>query len=158
MGRWSREEIEETFDKFQGAALKGGETKDWSDWANCFTEDATYFEHHYGRFWGRETIFNWITKTMNQWPASDMTAFPVKWYSLDEEKGWVICEIMNRMKELGDGKIYEEPNLTILHYAGNGLFKYEEDAYNPHNMGVTIGAWIQAKKALENQQKDTQQT
>jgi hypothetical protein len=84
--------------------------------------------------------------------ASDMTAFPVKWYSIDEEKGWIICEIMNRMADLGDGKIYEEPNLTILHYAGNGLFKYEEDAYNPHNMGVTIGAWIQAKQKLEGEQ------
>ena len=56
---------------------------------------------------------------------------------------------MNRMEHLCDGKIYDTPNITILHYAGNGLFKYEEDAYNPHNMGVTIGAWIEAKRALE---------
>ena len=66
------------------------------------------------------------------------------------DKGWVFCEVMNRMEDLGDGKIYEEPNLTILHYAGNGLFSYEEDAYNPHNMGQTIGAWIEAKKAAQH--------
>ena len=53
------------------------------------------------------------------------------------------------MEDLGDGRIYQEPNISILHYAGNGLFSYEEDAYNPHNMGVTIGAWIEAKKTLE---------
>ena len=88
---------------------------------------------------------------MNQWPASEMTAFPITWYTIDEEKGWIICEVMNRMTDLGDGKIYEEPNITILHYAGNGLFKYEEDAYNPHNMGVMIKEWIAAKKALEAQ-------
>ncbi len=86
---------------------------------------------------------------MNSWPASSMTAFPVTWYSIDENKGWVFCEVMNRMEDLGDGKIYQEPNITILHYAGNGLFSYEEDAYNPHNMGVTIGAWIEKKKELE---------
>jgi hypothetical protein len=150
MARWKRKESEKAFDTFQAAALQGAQTKDWTDWANCFTEDATYFEHHYGRFWGRENILNWITKTMNEWPASDMTAFPVTWYSIDEEKGWVFAEIMNRMEDLGDGKIYQEPNITILHYAGNGLFKYEEDAYNPNNMGVTIGAWIEAKKQVDS--------
>jgi hypothetical protein len=156
MARFKRKEIEKAFDKFQAAALKGGQTKDWSDWANCFTQDATYFEHHYGRFWGRENILNGMTATMNEWPASEMTAFPVSWYSIDEEKGWVICEIMNRMRDLGDGKIYQEPNLTILHYAGNGLFKYEEDAYNPQNMGVAVGAWIAASRQLESQQESTQ--
>lgn len=149
MARWAKEEIEAAFDKFQAAALKGAQTKDWTDWANCFTEDATYFEHHYGRFWGRDNILRWITKTMNAWPATHMTAFPITWYSIDIDKGWIICEVMNRMEDLGDGNIYQEPNISILHYAGNGQFSYEEDAYNPHNMGVTIGAWIEAKKAVE---------
>ena len=43
MSRWSKEEIESAFATFQAAALKGGQTNDWRDWANCFTEDATYF-------------------------------------------------------------------------------------------------------------------
>ena len=154
MGRWSREEIEDTFEKYQAAALKGAQTKDWTDWANFFTEDATYYEHHYGRFWGREKIQNWITETMTQWPPSEMMAFPVTWYVIDEEKGWIVCEVMNRMRDLGDGKIYEEPNITILHYAGNGKFKYEEDAYNPENFGKMIGAWIAAKREIEGKDAD----
>jgi hypothetical protein len=111
MARWKRKEIEKAFNNYQAAALKGARSKDWTDWANCFTEDASYFEHHYGRFWGRE--------------------------------------------DLGDGKIHEEPNITILHYAGEGLFKYEEDAYNPHNMGVMISAWNEARKALQAEQSTT---
>ena len=154
MARWKRKEIEQAFDKFQTAALKGAQTKDWSDWSNCFTEDATYFEHNYGRYWGRQRIHEWITHTMDQWPASNMTAFPVRWYSIDKEKGWVFAEIMNRMEDLGDGNIYEEPNITILHYAGNGLFKYEEDAYNPNNMGVMIGQWLTAKKVIERPKQE----
>lgn len=149
MGRWSRTELEGAFDRYQEAALKGAQTKDWRDWAQCFTEDATYVEHHYGRFWGRERILQWITDTMTTWPASHMTAFPVSWYSVDEDKGWIICEVMNRLEDIGDGKIHQEPNLTVLHYAGNGLFSYEEDAYNPQNMGATIGAWIKARKAMQ---------
>ena len=149
MGRFSRAELEDAFAHYQKTALEAGTSGDWNPWADMFTEDATYFEHHYGRFWGRERILSWITDTMTQWPASHMTAFPITWYSIDEDRGWIFCEVMNRMEDLGDGKIYQEPNITILHYAGKGLFSYEEDAYNPHNMGVTIGAWIEAKKTLE---------
>ena len=58
------------------------------------------------------------------------------------------------MEDLGDGNIYEEPNITILHYAGNGLFKYEEDAYNPNNMGVMIGQWLTAKKVIERPKQE----
>ena len=106
MARFKRKEIEKAFDKFQAAALKGAQTSDWSDWSNCFTEDATYFEHNYGRYWGRQRIHDWITDTMN-------------------------------------------------HYAGNGMFKYEEDAYNPQNMGVMIGKWLAAREKIEDQAADT---
>ena len=44
--------------------------------------------------------------------------------------------------------------IAALHDAGNGLFSYEEDAYNPHNMGVMISGWIESKKALEKDRKD----
>lgn len=149
MARWKRKEIEAAFRKYQAAALKGAQTKDWTDWANCFTEDATYVEHHYGKFWGRQRILDWITETMTNGFATQMTAFPISWYSIDEDRGWIFCEVMNRMEDLGDGKIYEEPNITILHYAGDGLFSYEEDAYNPANMGTMVTAWMDAKKKIE---------
>ena len=154
MSRWNRDELEQAFEAYQVAALKGAQTGDWTDWANCFTRDVTYNEHHYGKFWGRDTVLAWITKTMSEWPASSMKAFPITWHSIDVDRGWIFCEVMNRMEDLGNGKIYQEPNVTILHYAGNGLFKYEEDAYNPHNMGVMIGQWIQDKKALEADTED----
>ena len=148
MSRWTREEIESAFDNFQAAALKGAQQKDWRDWANCFTEDATYKEHLHGQFWGRERIFQWITDTMNAYPGPEMTAFPVVWYSIDVEKGWIFAEIMNRMQDLGDRKIHEEANITILHYAGNGLFSYEEDAYNPHNFGEMLKAYEASKAKM----------
>lgn len=151
MGRWTRDELEEAFDKYQSAALKGAQTGEWREWADIFTKDATYVEHHFGKFWGRETIYNWIMATMKPFPANEMTAFPVTWYSIDVEKGWIICEVMNRMNDLGDGNIYQEANITILHYAGNGLFCYEEDAYNPAHFETMIGNWMAAKEKLQTQ-------
>ena len=159
MGRWTREELESAFDTYQKAALKGAQEKDWRDWANLFTEDASYFEHQYGRFWGRENIYNWINKTMEPCPANCMTAFPISWYSIDEDKGWIICEVMNRMEDLGDGIIYEEPNITILKYAGEGLFSYEEDAYDRQRMGNMVVRWLKTKEKLAAKSNDaTSQT
>jgi hypothetical protein len=145
MPRWSRQELEDAFEHYQAAALHGGQNGDWRSWADCFSVDATYFEHHYGKFWGRENIYRWISETMKPWPVCEMTAFPLSWHSIDEQRGWIFCEVMNRMNDLGDGIIYQEPNLTILHYAGKGLFSYEEDAYNPANMQAMITRWLEAK-------------
>jgi hypothetical protein len=78
-----------------------------------------------------------------------MTAFPIRWYSVDEEKGWIICEVLNRMEDLGDGIIYEEPNITILKYAGDGQFRYEEDAYDRQRMGEMVVRWMKAKEKID---------
>lgn len=41
MSQWSRDEIEEALATYQAASKKAGQTGDWRDWADCFTEDAT---------------------------------------------------------------------------------------------------------------------
>ena len=64
MGRFTRTEIEEAFRHYQEVALQAGTSGNWDPWADLFTEDATYIEHHYGTFGGREAIRRWITETM----------------------------------------------------------------------------------------------
>ncbi len=145
MGRWSREELEGAFDQYQVAAHKGASTGDWKDWVGRFTEDATYLECQDGNFWGREAILKWITDLMSPWPAREMTAFPIAWYTIDEDKGWIISEVRNRMNDLGDGRIYEEANVTILHYSGNGLFSCEVDVYNPRRFALMIRDCVSAR-------------
>ena len=82
---------------------------------------------------------------MSPWPAREMTAFPIAWYTIDEEKGWIISEVRNRMNDLGDGRIYEETNLTVLHYAGGGLFSCEVDVYNPRRFAEMFRDWVSAR-------------
>ena len=43
-------------DNYVAAAQEAGRTGDWRPWAEMFTEDAQYIEHHYGTFDGREAI------------------------------------------------------------------------------------------------------
>ena len=146
MGRFTREEIEEAFENYQRTALKAGTSGDWNAWAELFTEDATYIEHLYGTMGGREAIRRWITTTMAA--NSDMRYFPMEWYIIDEERGWVVCQVWNRMVDPGDGGLHQAYNFTLLKYAGHGLWSYEEDIYNPAAFQDMIRGWNAAKKAL----------
>ena len=148
MGRWSRDELEKAFEAYLEAGARAGASGDWSEWPEIFTEDATYIEHHFGTFHGRDEIRTWITETMAQFPGNEMDAFPASWYVVDEERGWIICEILNRMKDPGDGSIHEGANITILKYAGDGKWASEEDVYNPARFIEMVKTWSERKQAL----------
>ena len=148
MGTWSRDELESAFQRYQELAGVAGRTGDWKAWADQFTEDAVYIEHHYGTMQGREAIREWIGKTMAEPINRDMSSFPIRWYVIDEERGWIIASVINRMEDPGDGSVHECDNWTMLHYAGAGKFSYEEDVYNPKEFADMIGGWMRAKKAL----------
>ena len=45
-----REEVEAEFEKYRQRAALAVETGDWDQWADQFTDDAHYREHHYGYF------------------------------------------------------------------------------------------------------------
>jgi len=148
MGQFTRGELEEAFAAYQRAAATAGATGDWSAWADQFAEDATYVEHHYGRFEGREAIRAWITATMNTFPGDRMHEFPVDWHVVDEDRGWIVCQVQNRMDDPGDGSVHQQANITILHYAGDGMWSYEEDVYNPAAFAGMLRDWqAQADRA-----------
>lgn len=153
MGRWSRHELEEAFQLYQQTALKAGTSGDWRPWADMFTEDATYIEHHYGTFGGREAIYNWIQSTMSEPINRDMQFFPIEWYIIDEEKGWVVCQVWNRMVDPGDGSLHQQYNITILKYAGDMKWSFEEDVYNPVHFATVVKGWIDRKAELEKEKK-----
>lgn len=146
--RWSRPELEAAFEHYQSEVRRASAAWDWNIFADLFVEDAVYVEHMFGEFRGREEIRRWITSTMNSFPGSSMPAFPIKWHVIDEERGWVVCDVINRMADPGDGSVHEASNLTVLHYAGDNLFSYEEDAYNPMSFMAMVKGWCQRAEEL----------
>lgn len=148
MGRFTRDEIVQAFEHYQEVAFAAGQSGEWDQWADLFTPDARYIEHLYGTFEGREEIRTWITTTMAQWPNSAFTSFPVEWYTVDEERGWVIAHVWNRLEDPGDGSVFQEYNLSVFHYAGDGLWSFEEDVYNPEKFAVVVGAWLERRREL----------
>lgn len=148
MGTWPRSELERAFAEYQQAASRSAATGDWEGWVGKFTEDAEYVEHLYGIMHGREAIRAWITQTMSTYPGNEMTDFPIGWSVIDEERGWVVCQVWNRMRDPGDGSTHQAYNFTLLKYAGNGRWSYEEDIYNPSHFVTMIEGWEARRAAL----------
>ena len=146
MTQWTRSALEQAFTTYQQVAAEAGRTGEWGPWAELFTEDAEYVEHLYGTMHGREAIRAWITETMSTYPGNAMSEFPIGWSVIDEEKGWVVCQVWNRMADPGDGSVHQAYNFTLLKYAGDGLWSYEEDIYNPAKFTEMLGGW-QARRA-----------
>lgn len=134
-------ELERAFENYQATVRRAVAENDWTLFAGLFTEDATYAEHAYGEFSGRTAIGEWAVRTMTTFPGNAMVAFPITWAVFDEARGWVVCDIRNVMRDPGDGSVHETSNLTVLHYAGDGRFRHEEDVYNPARFLAMVSGW-----------------
>ena len=69
-------------------------------------------------------------------------------YSIDVDKGWVIFKNINTMRDPGDGSVHGAGVITVLHYAGDDKWSFEEDAYNPMNFLTMIQGYIQRSHEL----------
>jgi hypothetical protein len=145
---FSRRELETEFDAYGARGVEAGRSGDWSPWADQFTDDAVYLEHLFGRFEGREAIRSWITSTMTEYPNNQFTSFPIEWAIFDEDRGWIVCEVQNRLNDPGDGTIFQAANFTKLVYAGDGQWSYEEDVYNPQSMADALQRWADHRRTL----------
>lgn len=148
MGRWRRDELEKAFVLYEATAQQAAASGDWGPWVNLFTEDAEYIEHLFGTMHGRDAIGEWITKTMAAYPGNAMVAFPIEWSVIDEDRGWVVCQVWNRMTDPGDGSIHQAYNFTLLKYAGDDRWASEEDIYNPAHFVSMIEGWETRKREL----------
>ena len=147
MPAFNIDELQRGFQHYQDTVAKAASSGEWDLFADLFTEDAVYREHAYGTFTGREAIRGWIRRTMGTFPGNCMPGFPIAWSIFDPERGWIACEIRNLMADPGDGSVHEASNFTKLHYAGDGLFSYEEDVYNPAHFATLVVTWARAADA-----------
>jgi hypothetical protein len=135
-----RHEVEAEFAKYRERAALAVATGDWDQWADQFTDDAHYREHHYGYFTSGPEIRSWIKSVMQPFPTME---FPVSWYLIDGNR--VSALIPNILPPPpGDDGYYGFDVNTILHYAGNGKWSYEEDVYSPKEAQDVITRWLAA--------------
>ncbi|HTX97540.1 MAG TPA: nuclear transport factor 2 family protein [Mycobacterium sp.] len=152
MGKFSRAEIEQAVANYTTVVEECSASGDWRPFADLFTEEVVYTEHHYGVFRGREEVRQWIVAVMAPFPHM---RFPSDWTAYDEENDAVVMMIKNLLDHPTDpnGKPFWFPNWTRLVYAGEGLFSSEEDIYNPdRDAPRVIAEWMQAGGQLASGQ------
>ena len=115
----SRTEVEEAFRKYWRV---GAVEERWADWTDCFTEDVHYVERVYGEMHGRAAVRDWITMLMVHNPHVHAV---LNWYMIEGDR--VVVHMLNRYENPSGGVPLDFPGVTILGYAGNGLFSDEED-------------------------------
>ncbi|BDY27925.1 MULTISPECIES: nuclear transport factor 2 family protein [Mycolicibacterium] len=149
MGKtFSTAELAAAFATFEQTVDRAAQTKDWDVWVEHYTPDVDYIEHAAGTMKGREQVRAWIWKTMTAFPGSYMTAFPSLWSVIDEPTGRIICELDNPMVDPGDGTVISATNISIITYAGDGLWSRQEDIYNPLRFVAAGMKWCRKAKEL----------
>ena len=152
MPSWSREELDEAFQNFKDVTDRCFLSGELEEWVQCFTEDVVYRDYGYGfdNGWkaeirGRDAVRGWINGHYSRFPNDQMKFWPVPWHVVDAERGWVVCEWRNRMRDPGNGEVFEEKNYTRLKYGGDGRWCFEEDIYNPVRMQSMMKLWMHAR-------------
>jgi hypothetical protein len=77
-----------------------------------------------------------------------MTSFPTLWSVVDESTGRIILELDNPMRDPGDGTIISATNISIITYAGDGLWRQQEDVYNPLRFVQATLKWCRKAQEL----------
>lgn len=140
MSQYSRSEVEEAWRHFVAV----GDSGDWNAWADLHSEDGVWVEHHLGTFQGREEIRKGIVDVMRQAPPME---FPVEWHVVEGNRvvfyPWQVFPDPS-----GGNQVYRFGCVTILEYAGDGLWSYQEDLYNPREGEEVVKRWLAAGGAL----------
>ncbi len=144
---FTRDELAAAFATFEQTVDAAAQTRNWDPWVDQYTDDVLYVEHAAGTMRGREQVRPWIWQTMETFPGSYMTSFPSLWKVYDETTNRVLCELDNPMRDPGDGTIISATNISIVTYAGDGLWCRQEDVYNPLRFVSATMKWC--KKARE---------
>jgi hypothetical protein len=109
----------------------------WSRLADFFTEDAAYIDPAWGRIEGREAIRDFFTRSM-----AGLTGYgwspPENWTMAEGHR--LISQWDQILGEKPDGSPWIVPGLSILYYAGDGLFCYSHDMLNMTHVGETLKA------------------
>jgi hypothetical protein len=109
----------------------------WGDLADFFTEDAVYIDPAWGRQETREGIRSFFIASMAGLTGCGWST-PERWIMVDG------CRLVSQWDQvLGtkeDGTEWVVPGLSILYYAGEGLFCYSHDYLNMTFIGETMKA------------------
>lgn len=131
-------EAQETYERFVARRdeIDAGQ-KPWSSLADFFTEDAAYIDPAWGRIEGREEIRAFFERSMAGLTGHGWST-PENWTMTDGHR--LISQWDQVLGQREDGTPWFVTGISILYYAGNGLFCYSNDLLNMGQIGETMKA------------------
>jgi ketosteroid isomerase-like protein len=109
----------------------------WDVMADFFTEDAVYIDPAWGRQEGRETIRQFFLDSMAGLTGHGWST-PERWTMVDGHR--LVSHWDQVLGQKPDGGQWIVPGLSILYYAGDGMFCYSHDYLNMKFVGETMKA------------------
>ena len=107
-----------------------------------FVPDVHYLDHFWGPLRGHDEVDPWIHAVMKGVPE----IYGVyDWHTVDPS-GRVVFYMQNRRDHPSAEGYVDFPGISILHYAGNGLFRQQEDYWA---QAIGTKAYTDYEKALK---------
>jgi hypothetical protein len=114
--------------------------EDWLAWTELLTEDVLYVERIFGTMHGRAAVQAWITELMAA--RADVHGV-LNWYVVKGDR--VVFDMTNRIYHPDPTQPpLDFAGLTVLQYAGDGLFGYEEDYWDAKASEVVYREFMSA--------------
>jgi hypothetical protein len=132
----------EVVSAFQAFWTTGSTNEDWVHWVDHLTPDVEYVERQLGTMQGRDAVRTWITELMAV--SADVHAV-LNWYIVAGDR--VVFDMWNRYFHPDPTKPpIDFAGLTVLTYAGDGLFKREEDYWDQATARTAFVEWTAARR------------
>lgn len=133
-----RDEVEQAFAHLWKV---GCVDEDWATWVDLFAPEVVYHDHFWGELHGRDEVALWIAAVMKGVPEVYTV---LDWYTIDGDT--VVFHCQNR-RDNPDGEgpdFWDFAGLSVIRYAGDGLWASEEDVWDLPGARRTSAAYAEA--------------
>ena len=144
MGKYSRQELLDAFERYNTLRDRSAETGDWTLFGDAFTEDVEFIDHSQPVIHGRKPMVDWLVRALAPFPSLNIQ---IDWWVIDERNGAAVFQGFQTMPppHKPDGSPFQMPLWTRLVYGGNGQWKSKEDVYNPaRDLPTLFADWTAA--------------
>jgi hypothetical protein len=137
MGKFTRDELESAFQRYWQAHAD----EDWDALADSFTRDGEVIEYVLGSQNGREQIRDWVKSMMDATPELYVV---YQWHLVDEERDDIVVYVQYRRDHPAGTGTIDYPGISVLHYAGDGLFDRSEDFWPEQGEEGALTTYLEA--------------
>lgn len=121
------DEVRATLDAYVAlrARIEAGEAT-WVDLTAFFTDDAVYIDPAWGRIQGIDEIRSFLVDSMR---GLEEWRFPIRLAAVEGDDVVIVwTQVLPGQRT--DGQAYAQTGVSVLRYAGDGRFSFEEDLLN----------------------------